>query len=254
MLAIVAALEEEVRSYIDEGGFHIVGETAFLKIHQSAKLRGVIVATGALGRTRAQRAASYVIEQYRPATVVSAGFCGAVQEGLKPGDIFICDRLLGVDGPPVMWTADGARERPLTDVKAFEATVTGGVHKLERFQTGGCLSVPELVSTAPMKAWIGNEFQVAVVDMESYWVNEECAEYGIPHVAVRSVFDPVDQDLPGFIGEAASESNLRRIGRAMKHVATKPSEAAKLFSLASQSKAASASLGSFLSSLGPGVR
>ena len=254
MLAIVAALEEEVRSYIDEGGFHMVDETPFLKIHQSASLRDVIVATGALGRTRAQRAASYVIEQYRPAVVVSAGFSGAVREGLKPGDIFICDRLLGVDGPPVMWRADGAGERPPTDVNAIEILVTGGANKLEGFQTGGCLSVPELVSTAPMKAWIGNEFQVAVVDMESYWVNERCAEYGTPHLTVRSVFDPVDQDLPGFIREAASESNLRRLGRAMKHVATKPSEAANLLSLASQSKAASASLGRFLSSLGPGVR
>ena len=253
MLAIVAALEEEVRSYINEGGFHMVDQTAFLKIHQSARLRDIIVATGALGRTRAQRAASYVIEQYSPGVVVSAGFSGAVQKGLKPGDILICDRLLGVDGPPVMWRADEAGERPPTDVEAFEVLVTGGVHKLEGFQTGGCLSVPELVSTAPMKAWIGNEFQVAVVDMESYWVNEKCAEYGIPHLTVRSVFDPVGQDLPGFIGEAAAESNLRRLARAVKHVATKPSDASKLFSLASQSKAASASLGSFLSSLGPGV-
>jgi nucleoside phosphorylase len=252
LLAIVAALEEEVRSYIDEGGFHTVDETAFLKIHQSARLRDIIVATGALGRTRAQRAASYMIEQYHPGVVISAGFSGAAQEGLKPGDIFVCDRLLGIDGPPVLWRADMAGERPATDIEALGALVTGGEHKLDGFQTGGCLSVPELVSTAPMKAWIGNEFQVAVVDMESYWVSEKCAEYGIPHLTVRSVFDPVDQDLPGFIGEAASESNLRRLGRAMKHLATKPLDAAKLFSLASQSKTASASLGSFLSSLGTG--
>ncbi len=251
MLAIVAALQDEVRSYIDEGGFHIVEETAFLKIHQSARLGDVIVATGALGRTRAQRAASDLIEQYHPAVVVSAGFSGAVQEGIKPGDIFMCDRLFGVEGPPLMWRADEAGERPLIDVEALEALVTGGTHKLEGFQTGGCLSVPELVLTAPKKAWIGNEFQVAVVDMESYWVNEKCAEYGIPNLTVRSVFDPVDQDLPAFIGEAASESNLRRIGRAMKHVATKPSDATKLFTLASHSKVASASLGRFLSSLGP---
>ena len=254
MLAIVAALEDEVRRYIDEGGFHIVDETAFLKIHQSSRLRDVIVATGALGRTRAQRAVSYVIEQYHPAVVISAGFSGAVQEGLEPGDIFVCDRLFGVDGPPVMWRADGAGERPPIDIESIEALVTGGEHKLEGFQTGSCLSVPELVSTAPMKAWIGKEFQVAVVDMESYWVNEKCTEYEIPHLAVRSVFDPVDQDLPGFIGEAAAESTLRRIARAAKHVATKPSDAPKLFSLASQSKVASASLGNFLGSLGPGGR
>ncbi len=254
MLAIVAAIDEEVRSYIDEGGFRRVDDTAFLKIHQSKEVRDVIVATGALGRTLAQKAATYVIERYHPKVVVSAGFSGGVQEGLKPGDLFICDRLLAIDGPPVMWRADGAAERPLIDIDAIEMLMTSGGNKLEGIQRGSCLSVPELVSTARMKAWIGNEFHVAIVDMESYWVNETCAEYETPHLTVRSVFDPVDQDLPGFIGEAASESNMRRLARAIKHVATRPSEVAKLLSLASQSKAASASLGTFLSSLGPGVR
>ena len=254
MLAIIAALKEEVRSYIKEARFTAVAEQGVLKFYESASGRDTVLATGGVGARLAQEAASYVIERYSPEAVISVGFSGAVMDGLETGDVLICDRLLSVGGPAVLWRAEDASERPPIDIGVMKELLIGAGETWDACETAGCLSVPELVSNSSMKAWIGREFPVAVVDMESYWVSEKCAEYGTPHVAVRSVFDPVDQTLPPFVGEAMFESNVRRLGRAMKYVATNPSEAPRLFNLASQSKAASASLGSFLCSIGRGIR
>ena len=254
MLAIIAALHEEVRSYIKEACFKAVGQESFLRFYESESERETILATGGVGPRLAQEAASYVIERYSPDAVISVGFSGAVTDGLETGDVLICDRLLSVGGPAVLWRTEDASERPPIDIGAIGKLLTGAAESWDVYETVGCLSVPNLVSNSSMKAWIGREFPVGVVDMESYWVSEKCAEYGTPHVAVRSVFDPVDQTLPPFVGKAMFESNVRRLGRAMKYVATKPSEAPRIFNLASQSKAAGASLGSFLCSIGRGVR
>lgn len=254
MLAIIAALKEEVRSYIKEACFTAVAAETFLRLYESESERETVLATGGVGQRLAQEATSYVIERYSPDAVISVGFSGAVRDGLETGDVLICDRLLSVGGPTVLWRAEDASERPPIDTRAMGKLLTGAEETWDAYETGGCLSVPNLVSNSSMKAWIGREFPVGVVDMESYWVSEKCAEYGTPHVAVRSVFDPVDQTLPPFVGEAMLESNVRRLGRAVKYVATNPSEAPRVFHLASQSKAASASLGSFLCSLGRGVR
>ena len=87
---------------------------------------------------------------------------------------------------------------------------------------------------------------VSIIDMESYWVSETAASYGIPHMVVRSVLDPVGQTLPAFIEEAVSEDSGSNWARAVKYAVAKPMETPKLLQLAGQAKVARASLAEFL--------
>ena len=70
MLAIIAALKEEVRSYIKEACFTVVAEQGFLRFYESASERDTVLATGGVGPRLAQEATSYVIERYSPEAVI----------------------------------------------------------------------------------------------------------------------------------------------------------------------------------------
>ena len=93
------------------------------------------------------------------------------------------------------------------------------VDEHSRFSYGKCLSLPQLVSNATMKQWIGESFGVHVLDMESFWVCKVAAELGKPYLVIRSVLDPMEQTLPTFIGETLGYGRFATLVRAVRYIA-----------------------------------
>ena len=253
MLAIVAAFNEEVKHYLKRGGFRVAARQDSLRFYQAPTDPEVIVVEGGAGRQKAEKATRQLIETYQPDIVVSAGFAGAVQADVRLGDIFICDRLMSVEGPAALWGLDTVRERSPIHADLVEK-LRGKEDTHQKYDFCGCLSVPQFVSSSSMKAWIGSTFPVSIIDMESYWVSETAAAYGVPHVVVRSVLDTMEQTIPAFVGETVSaEEGQRKWERAIKYLVSRPTEAPKLIRLASQVKIAGASLSEFLTRLSTAV-
>ena len=250
MLAIVAAFRDEVKDYISTRKFRVKAREGSVRFYESKLASEVVVVDGAIGRARAVDAVQKLITRYSPDFILSAGFAGGVQRGLSVGDVFLCDRLMAIEGPAMFWELDAAKERPtpmgrrpLFDTLMLEAKRNGNECRLS-----GCLSVPDLVQSSSMKAWIGATFPVSIIDMESYWVSEVAAERDIPHAAVRTVLDPVEQTLPIFVGKAVTDERNRSWERAVRYLVSRPAEAPRLVHLASQVRVARASLGKMLTS------
>jgi len=252
LLAIIAAFKEEVKDYLKRGGFRADAPEGFVRFYRSSSSPEVVVAEGGIGRRNAEQATTLLIERYKPDFIVCVGFAAGACAGLKPGDLFLCDRLLAIEGPAPLWRADAVMERSLADVTFVDEMLNQNRGTDQVYANGGCLSVPELVSGRSMKAWIGSTFPVNIIDMESYWVSETASQHGIPHVVVRSVLDPVEQTLPAFVGESMSNGGGLRWRRALKYFVMNPSEAPSLLHLSAQVKVASASLGRFLVTLESG--
>ena len=243
----MAAFKEEVDHYLKRERFEVVDTDESLRFYQQAKDSGVVVAEGGVGRERAQRATKSLINRYRPDFMVFAGFAGGVQEGIKPGDLFVCDRLMSVEGPAALWRPDSAKELPPVDASVMERL--SGIETARRFGFCACLSVPELVPSSSMKSWIATTFPVSIIDMESYWASESAASSGIPHLVVRCALDTVDQTLPAFVSETVGGPDSRRWRRAIAHILSRPGDAKTLVRLKSQVETAKESLGEFLSAL-----
>ncbi len=249
MLGIIAAFKEEVEDYLREGRFKMVDRVDSISFYQSISAPDVTVAVGGIGKDRAEAATGLLIDRYPPSYIVCAGFAGGVREGIGPGDLFLCDRLYSLEGPATFWGLDTAEERSVGDAAVINhLTKTAGDGDVN-YKVAGCLSVPDLASGSLMKGWIGDNFPVDIIDMESYWVSKAAAAEGIRHVVVRSVLDPLEQTLPAFVGEAFDDSNRRRWVRAAGYVMRRPREASTMLRLAKQSGVASASLGGLLSTL-----
>ena len=248
MLAIVAAFKEELKDYLRRGKFKVAERTEHLRFYRSASKPQVVAVVGGYGRERAQQATREVIERYRPEVIVSAGFAGGVKPGIGTGDLFLCNRLSSIAGSAAYWTRGAAKERPPQDSavvdKLLEETIAD-------YTVCGCLSVPQLVSSSSMKAWIGATFPVDIIDMEGYWATEAAAAAGTSSVVVRAVLDPVEQTLPMFVGQAVDDGADRMWRRALRYIVTRPTEAPLLIHMAGQAKVASASLADFLWRLKP---
>ena len=249
MIAVVIAIAEEVRDYLDEGGFKRAHGESTNRFYESPQKPDVVVVEGGVGRDRAEMATGEVIERYSPELLISAGFAGAVKPGLRVGDLFVCDRVWSVDGDPAFWKPEAASTRKLVGDESKErlsGKIGGPVHE---FLFAGCLSVGVFVGSSSLKGWIGSNFPVSVIDMESFWVSQLAAEHGIPHVVLRSVLDPMEETLPQFVGSAAVSGSVRSWLPAVKYMVSRPLEAPHLLNLARQTKTARASLSNLLTSI-----
>ena len=249
MIAVVAALAEEVRDYLDEGGFKRVRQDSAVRFYESSTSPHVVVVEGGVGKSSAEKATAQVIERYSPEYLVSAGFAGAVKPGLNVGDLFICDRLWSVDDDPAFWKPEMALTRQLVGDGSKDELSGQFEDPVQEFAFAGCLSVGVFIGSSSLKDWIGSNFPVSIIDMESFWVSQLAAEHKIPHMVLRSVLDPMEETLPQFVGEAAVNESARTWLPALKYMISRPLEAPHLLNLARQTKKARASLSGLLRSI-----
>jgi adenosylhomocysteine nucleosidase len=247
LLAIVCAFKDELSGYLKSGQFEITNQENGFRTYESMFVPEVVISEGGIGKEGSQEGARLTAERFKPDLMISAGFAGGASEGLKPGDIFICDRLLAVEGPPFLWGKDKIFEN--SGMELVQRTSQAILGSRAEYQIGACLTVPQFVSNRAMKAWLGNTFNVSLIDMESYWVSEVAASFGIPCLSIRAVLDPVDQSVPRFIGETVDKGLGVRAARAVAHLLMNPVDAPQLVRLSQQVRAARSSLTRILSTI-----
>lgn len=142
----------------------------------------VTVRVSGVGRAAARAAALKLIDEVRPARVIAAGFCGALDPSLKVGDIVLSPRIATVDRL-VATPADKAalraetgadavdmesaaveaacRERgvPFEGVRAVSDTAAAALSpELVRLLSGGAVSVPRALAALARRPALLPEF------------------------------------------------------------------------------------------------
>jgi nucleoside phosphorylase len=120
---------------------------------------------------------------YRPKVVLSTGFCGALCEGLRVGDVVLATEVVDTEGQawPVTWPDPGA------------PGLSGAWDPPLR--RGRLLTVPRVVGSSATKRLLGEQHQALAVDMESACVARACGQSGIPFGCVRAVSDDMGTGL-----------------------------------------------------------
>ena len=238
MLGIVAAFKEEASEYLVRGRFRLVERNGPYRFYRARRGPAAALVLGAVGKRGAREATHQLLENYSPHLVVSAGFAGAVRPDLNTGDVFACDRVLSMEGPPASWTVENANERLLGQVSSAG----------DDTQPMGCVSVSQFVQSTPMKAWLGKVLRVGVIDLESYWVTDVAAAHGVPHAVVRVVLDRMDRAMPDFLAESMRPGAGSTRVKALRYALLRPHRVGGLLRLSSQVKLARRSLADYLAS------
>ena len=207
-IAIVAALRREVWPLVKhwEVSWRQAGGREFAFYEQDA----TVVVCGGIGVTHARRATEAVIELYRPALVISAGFAGALQSDLPVGRVLT---------PSVVINAsDGSR----TSVGAGE----------------GILVSFDSVADAVQKAKLAQAFGGQAVDMEAAAVSRGAEAHGLRFMACKVISDASDFSLPPTTGFVRYDGQFQTVRFAF-HAALRPWLWSRVLQLARNSSLAS---------------
>ena len=169
------------------------------------------------------------ISRERSDVFVSTGLAGALDAALHPGDIVaartseVTDRGLRTESDPGL--LDLAAEAGARVVSVFLTSET-------------------IVTTANEKQSLS--FSGSVVEMETTYVLAEAARRHVPAVAVRSISDAADEDLPVDFQRIADSRGHVKVGGLLKELALHPHRLPLLVRFGQQSRGSSEALADFL--------
>jgi len=215
---MVAALEREVRPLVKRWR---VNE----KEHGGRRFRfleadDVVLVCGGIGAEAARRAAEAVIALYAPAVIYSAGFAGALDTGLKVGDVVQPKRVVNAgDGSSVL---------------------------LERGE--GVLVSFGAVASPAQKAKLRDSFGAQAVDMEAAAVARAAEARGVRFAVVKVISDESNFTIPDMDRFVDADGRFRE-GRFAWFAAIRPWLWPQVGRLAMNSRRASRVLCQFLGSI-----
>jgi adenosylhomocysteine nucleosidase len=188
----------------------------------------VALAQSGMGPGLAKKATQALIDGHSPAWIVSAGFSGALQPGIKIGDIVVASSILDTEGSELA-----------IDLK-MPADPAKGLH------VGRLLTVDRIVRTVEEKKVLGERCSALAVDMESLSVAQICRQSKIRFLAVRVISDDLSADLPSEITSVVGSSGTVRLGAAVGAIFKRPGAVKDLWRLREQGMDAAERLAKFL--------
>jgi nucleoside phosphorylase len=175
-----------------------------------------------IGKANAEKAAREYLERHAPALLLTCGFAGGLDPGLKVGDVVFEISNAGTeDSFHTKLIAAGA-----TPAKIFCAD--------------------KIASTAAEKKKLREDTGADAAEMESGAVQRVCGERRIACATVRVISDTADEDLPLDFNEFLTPDKKLDMGKLMLSVAKKPWKMGALMDLQRKTKLAAERLGEVL--------
>jgi adenosylhomocysteine nucleosidase len=174
----------------------------------------VVVAATGEGAKVAGEGAAALCEQLHPAVLVGAGIAGALTPGLGIGDIVAASRVRDSDGEAP--APDGALRSRALDAGAV---------------AGAILSVGRPLTSAVEKSFLAASLGggAGAVDMESAAWARVAASRGARYLALRSISDRADEDLPEYLARCLGEDGAIRRRAVVAHALARPATIPALF-------------------------
>ena len=211
-IAIIAAMEREIAPLVRgwQRGTLSSGEREFTCFERDS----VVAVVSGIGGKNADLATRGIVDQHRPALLISVGLAGALIRSLKVGSVFTPSVVVDA--------ADGAEYRCIADANH----VSGGV----------LVSAAEIAG-AEAKRELVKRFHGLVVDMEAAGVARIAQQKQIDFRCVKAISDEADFPMPpmGKFLDAAGEFQK---GKFALWAALRPWQWPRIAALARNSKRA----------------
>jgi adenosylhomocysteine nucleosidase len=186
-----------------------------------------VILTG-IGPANAARSIRNFVEKV-PDLCIASGLAGGLKHQHRPGDILVARSARAESSKPVYESDKGL----------FTAAVECGAKPVEQF-----ISSARVVRTVQEKLRLSASADA--VDMESFAIMKGMSGLGVPCVAVRSVADSAEMNVPCDFDRALDHSGRISIARVLGQVACDPRQAWPLARLGMRSSRAAASLARYL--------
>jgi adenosylhomocysteine nucleosidase len=197
---------------------------------------GIAAVTG-MGAASAQRTFFQVLTCYRPETILSAGFGGALTPDLPRGAL-----VLGAS----VWQYD-ANGREL-----HPGAAPGSPGMLREFQRrleaaglpvflGNVITTSRIISKR-QHGGLWRHLPYALVDLETAALAEAAAQRQLPFLGLRAVTDEAEEEIPDFICQAVESGSTFGPFTVLRWLATRPTAIVQLALLWQRSRTAARQL------------
>jgi len=182
LIAIICATWDEIKRNSSSLGVTDRGVSDELQYLQG-ELNGkpVVVGCTGVGIRKARRGTSYLIEKFKPELIISAGHAGGLKPGLKVGDILVGEWVLSLE--------KNQKRKLFSNIPRLPELPSG-------FLKGGLLTGNRFVYDPTDKKRLFQKTGTLSVDMETWGVAEAADKSGVPVIAVRSISDVNQDELP----------------------------------------------------------
>jgi adenosylhomocysteine nucleosidase len=151
-----------------------------------------------------------VLAGVKATRILLIGYAGALDPGLKIGELVVVDRasLLAEEswGVPLEGIGFGGAW-PLADADAVYALALAAALPVHR---GAALTFPCLIGSPEHKRVLFQRFHAAIVDMETASLARVASTFAIPLGCVRAVSDEADDDFIAFLSYEPGAGPLQR--------------------------------------------
>ena len=190
-VAIIAAMEREVAPLIRGWKVRTLEQDG--RRYRIFENGDAAVICGGIGAEAARRATEVLIQETRPARVLSVGLAGALDAGMSVADV--------LEPRVVVNATDGAR----TETGSGQGTLVSYTAVADRAQ----------------KQRLGKVYGAAAVDMEAAAVAQGAQARGIEFAALKAISDAADFPMPPAERFVSSDGEFRTARFAL-HVAIRP--------------------------------
>ncbi len=226
-MALVKRLKEVKRITVDSIPFY------------SGRLsdRYVCVAEGGMGTASATKAARTLLSKFKPALIISSGFCGALRDGAKVADMVICKRLY-------FHNESGLDEVALPGNDMASGRLSAELQsKGIRTWQGSFITTDRIVSKSRLSEELPDNLATPVLEMETASVAVAAGSAGVPFLGLRVVSDDASEELGFSLAELTDDQFRISIPSVLFTCLKKPRIIPQLARLAANSGKAGKALG-----------
>ena len=227
MIALTFALPQESTALVALlRGRQMVESGPLPVLRGSVAACEIMVLHHGIGAACSEARVARFLNLHRPEILISSGFAGGLDPGLRVGDIVFAENF-----------SDPALIDKMRRVKPEEA----------RAQFGALTTQPLAAETVAAKARLFRETGALAVDMETAGIRALCEQSGVRMLSVRAISDTAAQRLPvPFPDWFDAKRQTPRIGGLLWFLAQHPGTIAEFARFASGTFRARQSLGSCL--------
>lgn len=186
----------------------------------------VTVVQSGMGHGHAAQCARTLIKLERPKALIVAGFAGALDARIRPGDAVVASEVVLVE-------EEHTRFKPRLAVNHLQGP---GIH------VGAVASPDRIMRFHEHKQELAGETGAIACDMESGSVVREAEAAGIPWLVVRAVTDALHEDLPMDFARFTNGRGLPHKPSIVLHALSHPQTLLKLIHLGKRTSRAASTL------------
>ncbi len=219
-VALFSAFPQEVTYIIKSLKAKKIRSSPFIIWFAQAAFKEIIIVQSGIGIDISEAAWKYVVREYSPEYVISAGFCGALYEGAAIGDLIGASHVLLYPDMAVAVTAI-KRQDCLVEVMGAHEIIRKMAHDLAVLE-GDFLTLGQWTKKSEIAKGLLQGLSFPVCDMETFPLARLSMRAGLPFFAIRAVTDSAHEEIPQELFGVTGANGSFSLSRALRIILGNP--------------------------------